>query len=94
MSLSAAFYCVGEIMGDHGSQVMSFMVELALLAVKTYRTSNAVSSISFLELVAHLSSLSFSAFTPFNPSARQSLPQAAHSPMQPRKIFLNICDMR
>jgi hypothetical protein len=44
MSLSAAFYCVGEIMGEYGSQVMSFMVELALLAVKTYRISGAVSA--------------------------------------------------
>ena len=49
MSLSAAFYCVGEIMGEYGSQIMSFMVELALLAVKTHRMSNAVSSISFLK---------------------------------------------
>ena len=35
-------------MAEYGSQVMSFMVELALLAVKTHRISSAVSSISFL----------------------------------------------
>lgn len=48
MSLSAAFYCVGEIMGEYGSQIMSFMVELALLSVKTHRMSSAVSSTSSL----------------------------------------------
>lgn len=48
MSLSAAFYCVGEMMGEYGAQVMSFMVELAVLAVRTYKISSAVSSISFL----------------------------------------------
>ena len=94
MSLSAAFYCVGEIMGEYGSQVMSFMVELALLSVKTYRTSSAVSPISLPEPVAHLSSLSSSAFTLFKPFARQSLPQAAHSLIRPRKILSSICGMR
>ena len=93
MSLSAAFYCVGEIMGEHGSQIMSFMSELALLSVKTYRTNSAVSSLAFPELVAYLSSLSFSAFTPFKPSGRLSHPQAGLSLIRPRKISPSTCGM-
>jgi hypothetical protein len=85
---------MGEIMGEYGSQVMSFMVELALLAVKTYRTSSAVSQLCFLELLSHVPSLSCSAFMPFKRSARRSLLQVAHSPILSRRIFSNICGMR
>ena len=75
MSFNAAFYCVGEIMEEYGSQVMSLIVELAPLAVNTHNTSDTLTYISSLGLEACLLSLSF---TLSKPSTRRSLPQATH----------------
>jgi hypothetical protein len=42
----ASFYCAGEIMLAHGSQVMSMFAEVITTALKTIRTSSAVSTSS------------------------------------------------
>ena len=39
---SAVFYCIGELMGAVGAHVMSFMAEIAVVAVKTFRSSSNV----------------------------------------------------
>ncbi|KAF8597460.1 hypothetical protein BDV93DRAFT_527407 [Ceratobasidium sp. AG-I] len=36
----SALYCVGEIMAVHGSQLMSFMMEITLIAIRTVKSSN------------------------------------------------------
>lgn len=40
---SAAFYCIGDLMAAFGAQVMSFMNEIAAVALKAIRTSANVS---------------------------------------------------
>ena len=40
---SAAMYCVAELMGVFGSQVMSLVVEIVTICLKLYRTSSVVS---------------------------------------------------
>ncbi|KAI0277285.1 clathrin-coated vesicle protein [Russula aff. rugulosa BPL654] len=51
----ASLYCIGELMGSLGTQVMSFMTEIATVAIKTYKLSGA-SPIS--RLSSHLSPIS------------------------------------
>ena len=36
-------YCVAELMGVFGSQVMSLVVEIVTICLKLYRTSSVVS---------------------------------------------------
>ncbi|KAI0830170.1 ARM repeat-containing protein [Trametes gibbosa] len=38
----AAIYCIGELMGTYGSQVMSQMAEVATVAIKLYRSSSPI----------------------------------------------------
>lgn len=37
----SAFFCLGELMGTHGSQVMSFMTEITNSAMRTYRATSS-----------------------------------------------------
>ncbi|TBU59882.1 clathrin-coated vesicle protein [Dichomitus squalens] len=41
-SRTAAMYCVGELMGTFGSQVMSLMAEVATVTIKLYRSSSPI----------------------------------------------------
>ncbi|OBZ74420.1 HEAT repeat-containing protein 5B [Grifola frondosa] len=38
----AAMYCIGELMGTFGAQVMSLMVEVATVALRLYKSSNSI----------------------------------------------------
>ncbi|CAA7266119.1 unnamed protein product [Cyclocybe aegerita] len=38
---TAAFSCIGDLMGVFGSQVMSFMAEISMVTVKTFRSSSS-----------------------------------------------------
>ncbi|EGN94850.1 hypothetical protein SERLA73DRAFT_171234 [Serpula lacrymans var. lacrymans S7.3] len=38
---TAALYCIGELMAVFGSQFMSFMVEIATISLKTYKSSGS-----------------------------------------------------
>lgn len=42
---SAAFSCIGDIMMVFGSQIMSFMAEICMVTVKTYKSSSVRLSI-------------------------------------------------
>ncbi|KZV63558.1 clathrin-coated vesicle protein [Peniophora sp. CONT] len=53
----AALYCVGEIMANLGSQVMSFMVEIATITLKLYKSSSNI-LLRYHALVALRKSLS------------------------------------
>ncbi|KAG8829263.1 hypothetical protein FRC20_008693, partial [Serendipita sp. 405] len=48
----SAFYCIGELMGNYGSQVMSFMVELSILAIKVYRSTSGNPLLRYHALLA------------------------------------------
>lgn len=39
----ASLYCIGELMGTFGTQVMSFMTEIALAAIRTCKSSGPIS---------------------------------------------------
>ncbi|KAI1790592.1 clathrin-coated vesicle protein [Ganoderma leucocontextum] len=41
-SRTAAIYCIGELMGAFGSQVMSLMAEVATVTIKLYRSSSPI----------------------------------------------------
>ncbi|PIL25912.1 hypothetical protein GSI_11665 [Ganoderma sinense ZZ0214-1] len=41
-SRTAAMYCIGELMGAFGSQVMSLMAEVATVTIKLYRSSSPI----------------------------------------------------
>ncbi|KAI0258392.1 clathrin-coated vesicle protein [Gloeopeniophorella convolvens] len=53
----ASLYCIGELMGTFGAQVMSFMTEIATVAIKTYRSSGTI-SLRYHAIVALRKSLS------------------------------------
>lgn len=53
----ASLYCIGELMGTFGTQVMSFMTEIAVVAIRTCKLSGPI-SLRYHAIVALRKSLS------------------------------------
>ncbi|KAI0063032.1 clathrin-coated vesicle protein [Artomyces pyxidatus] len=73
----ASLYCIGELMGTFGAQVMSFMTEIATVALKTYRSSNSI-SLRYHAVVALRKSLSTARRAATDSVARDVIKQMKH----------------